>query len=279
MVIGVDVMTVLEEDPVSGFVYRGGLPEVLFRVGETTGDRQTSTGSMALGPWLAEPDGLRAAGSVGVLVDDVFGGVLLTNRPPGHWASSTELSVDFVSPMPSDDRPITAVAGSVRLDRAGGLALGRVTGADGRVIAIGSTRVRFLPAAGRFDPLVPADSLALSDVPIHDVLQVVAVTTDAGPCLALTGDARVSNPAGTVHGGVLLWLAELAGLRAVQSEAHPLHTTSIHLVFLRPAPLRQELRFTTEILHRGRTLAVVQVAGRRADGKVCALATVTCQRP
>src|SRR6476660_6523591 len=65
----------------------------------TTPQRSRRSG-MDVGPWLVV-DGRPAAGSLGVLMDDVLGQAVIVGRPGGHWAVTTELAVDVCAPLPS----------------------------------------------------------------------------------------------------------------------------------------------------------------------------------
>jgi uncharacterized protein (TIGR00369 family) len=77
------------------------------------------------------------------------------------------------------------------------------------------------------------------------------------------------------HGGVLLCAAEIAGSLALHADAGPLQTSSIRVVYVRSVPVTDTITYTTEVLHRGRTLGTAQVTARGASGKTCAIATIT----
>jgi hypothetical protein len=79
-----------------------GGPEKLFRVGPVTYDSERARGSMRTGGWMLSPDTEPCRGSVGVLADDTLGYAVIAEGPPGHWGVSTEISVEFCSPLPVD---------------------------------------------------------------------------------------------------------------------------------------------------------------------------------
>ncbi|WP_342749330.1 PaaI family thioesterase [Nocardia nova] len=89
--------------------------------------------------------------------------------------------------------------------------------------------------------------------------------------------AFAANGIGDVHGGILLCGAEFAAMSALEADGS-LRTTSIDMVFVRPGNANDTTTFRAEVVHRGRSLAVVRVVAVNASGKTCAEATVTVQR-
>ncbi len=266
-------------DPGAAVAYPSAAPERLFHVRDVTGDRATATGTMDTGPWVLDAAGLASAGSLGVLIDDVFGMCILHNRPAGRWGVTTELSLTFCGPVPSDGTPITAEAVVVEFGTDSGVARGSVSARDGSVIAVGTQRVRFVDGPVPDLSEVPPSEGIPAGRPLEVTISADGTSTDGDrTVLEFLADAEVANPAGNVHGGVLVYLSETAGLAAVKSEVSTLRAASLQIVFVRPAPIGEVLQFQSEVLHHGRTLAVVQVSCLRADGKVCSLATVTCHQ-
>jgi uncharacterized protein (TIGR00369 family) len=255
--------------------YVAGGPEALFRVGAVTGDAASAASTMQTGPWTLGPDGRASAGSLGVLLDVVLGGAAVANRPPQTWAVSTEIQVDFCTPLPAGHATLSAQAGTIHHDGNGALAQGSVTDEDDRLVAVATQRVRFVPGAPSGANTLPDDFIIGSGQQILPTLN--AWQQDGDVCL--DASVRVSNPMGNLHGGIALCLADIAGLSAVQSREHPLDTSTLHISYLRPGPLEGVLRFRAKPLHRGRTLAVVRVQCLRPDHKPFAVATVSYQRP
>src|SRR6478672_5645143 len=122
-----------------------GGPEALFRLGQIEVDDSAAVTAlwMDVGPWLVV-DGRPAAGSLGVLMDDVLGQAVIVGRPGGHWAVTTELAVDVCAPLPSAGR-LHAVGELVSVDAAGGIARGGVRDDAGHLVAVGTTWSRFIP--------------------------------------------------------------------------------------------------------------------------------------
>jgi uncharacterized protein (TIGR00369 family) len=258
-----------------------GAPERLFRVGPLTQDGEIARGSMRTGTWMLGPGGEPCRGSLSVLADDVLSCAVIAQEPLGHWAVSTEISVDFCSTLPVDGSTLYAEGHPVEVDLAGGLARGRIVDRRGHPIAVGSARLRFIPQT----PSGPVHALTPDGVQTADPLSTAALlraTTqrhDGGVILTLAASPDLSNPMGNVHGGISLCASEMAGLAALHSLPHPLVTASIRIAYLRSIPVDEDVSFTARVLHRGRTLGVAQVVSHNSAGKACTLATVTCREP
>ena len=264
-----------------------GGQESLFRVGPVTNDRDLTRGSMRTGDWMLSPDGEPCRGSLGVLADDILGYAVVAERPDGHWAVSTEISVDFCSPLPVDGSTLYEESHTVEFDLVGGLSRGRIMDRLGRTIALGSERVRFVPEtpsapaySGSAGVLVGPDRLRdMGGVPTPDLLRAITRQYDGGATVVLPATRGLSNPMGNLHGGISLCASEIAGLAALRSGSHPLVTASVHIAFLRPVAVDRGVTFTATALHRGRSLGVAQVISHNPAGKACTIATVTCHDP
>ena len=244
-----------------------GGPETLFRVGPVTVDGSAVRLSMATGPWLAAADGRPAAGALGVLLDDTLGQAVIVHRPDGHWAVTTELAFDLAAPLPADGSPLACDAELVSLDAAGGLSRGTVRDARGTVVAVGTIWTRFVPGvpesvlAGSYGP-ASVDGRAAGS------LQELLGLRPVDDTLVLPDRPELGNPAGRLHGGVVACAAECAA----QGTATGLVTASLRISYVRPAIAPVVL--TPVVLHGGRSLGVVEVVARGADGRTCAIATV-----
>ncbi|MDB5911030.1 MAG: hypothetical protein JWP34_5147 [Massilia sp.] len=250
--------------------------ESAFRVGPITADGDTIHAMMQTGEWIEGPDGRPAFGSLGVLIDDMLGYAIVRVRPEGHWATSTEIHVEFSDHLPQDGSLLHAESRAVVLDRSSGLAQGRIFDRSGRTIALGSQRLRFVPGT-------PAALAMGADPPVFESRNGTTMEQLGGTLTRHQGGARltfplgpdVSNPMGTLHGGIMLCATEIAGHHAVQNEEHPLTTAAVHIAYLRPGPVEGEVTFEAMTVHRGRSLAIAQVVSRNAQGKICTHATVT----
>lgn len=83
------------------------------------------------------------------------------------------------------------------------------------------------------------------------------------------------NNIGTVHGGYLAALIDIAGTGAIDSLGRENATTSINTSFLRPALVDDEyLEVTGTVLRAGRRTVVSEVEIRRPNGDLVAKATL-----
>lgn len=84
------------------------------------------------------------------------------------------------------------------------------------------------------------------------------------------------NNIGTVHGGFLLALADIAGTGAVDTLGRENATMSMSSSFLRPAFTSDEyLQVAGVVLKRGKRVTVSEVEITRPNGELCFKATVT----
>jgi uncharacterized protein (TIGR00369 family) len=254
-----------------------GAAEAVFGVDAVSGDRTATTGTMDTGPWSAGPDGRSRPGALGVLIDDVLGYAVVSARPAGHWAVSTEIHADFSVDQPPPGVRLSAEGAAVDLGPTGGLASGVVRDPWGRVVATATERLQYVLG----EPLGLSEDVAVSTTPavvrredFGSVVQVLGARSAARE-LRFAPSERLANPVGNLHGGVLFCAVELAGQSALADGPTPLVTSSVHLAFLRPLRLHAPVRVEATVPHRGRTLGVAHVVVSDPAGKVCALATVT----
>jgi uncharacterized protein (TIGR00369 family) len=253
-----------------------GRAEALFGVGAARADAQGVRLEMRTGDWMRGPDGAPCAGSLGVFLDDLLGNALLAGCPAGYWPVSTELSADLGAPPPADGSLLTGRSQAVSLEPGGGLGQGTVTAGSGRAVASATARVRYLPAPrGLPAPLSPGRDQVVVASSALELLGAVAGCEAGRAELTVPGSADFENPMGNTHGGILLCAAEIAGSLALQGDGRPLRTASMRMIYVRPVPAGLPLRFTAQVLHRGRTLGTAQVTARAGGGKPCAHATIT----
>jgi uncharacterized protein (TIGR00369 family) len=84
----------------------------------------------------------------------------------------------------------------------------------------------------------------------------------------------LANPLGNLHGGVSLWLAEGVGSAALRQGNPMLETASIHVTYLRPAPIGTSVRVVAAPRHTGRSLGLADVRIVLPGGRPCVEATV-----
>ena len=258
-----------------------GRPEALFRVGAAERDGQGVAAQMRTGPWMRGRDSGTCAGSLGVFLDDLLGNALLAGRPEDYWPVSTELSIDLAAPLPLDGSVLTGRGWPVSLEPGGGLGHGTVTDSSGVLVATATTRERFLPAPRALrtgsgaDGALPAPDDGAGPESTMALLGAVARREEGVVTVTVPGSGDFANPMGNTHGGILLCAAEITGSLALRADTGPLQTASIRVVYVRSVPVTDTITYTAKVLHRGRTLGVVQVTARGGSGKTCAVATVT----
>jgi uncharacterized protein (TIGR00369 family) len=265
----------LREHPPAVATTPHGGPEELFGLSavriEGTGADAVARAEMVTGPWLRHESGEAAAGSLGVLLDDVLGQAVLIARTEHQWSVTTELAFDLLAPVPVDGTTVRAHARLEAIDAGGGVARGRVVDEAGRTLALGATW-------GRLIDTVPAGVVGARPVePVGDrgrsLAELLRIRAGERPgSWVVPSRPALGNPAGVMHGGVLACVAEMAAHAALGPDRGALTTASLHAFYLRPAV--GDMAVDAEVVHRGRSLAVVEVVARGASGKPCMRATV-----
>jgi uncharacterized protein (TIGR00369 family) len=248
-----------------------GGPEALFAVdGFAYADGEVRA-RMRLGPWSDGPGG---AGSIGVLADNILGYALISRAPAERWSVSTEISLDFLRPLPGNGTWLSARGRTVHTGPATGLAEGSVFGEDGQLIARSRQWGKFVDRGP-----VPATSGDVRSGGHATAGLLAGLRQEIG---AAGGHARLRfdvadelvNPHGTLHGGVTLWAAGLVAGAALSTLTTALNPASITVSYLRPFPHRDVAEFQAEVVSRGRSLALTRVTGRNQAGKPCIVAAV-----
>ncbi len=115
--------------------------------------------------------------------------------------------------------------------------------------------------------------------PIARLLGIRAVSANAGTAtLELDVDPRFANPMGTLHGGVLCDLADLAmgvALATTLREGETFTTLELKNNFMKPVWSGQ-LRGDAKVKRAGRTTALVECEVRDQKESLVAFATSTC---
>lgn len=243
-----------------------GGPERLFGFQAHQADGRR-TGSMSTGPWMIGPGAVSRAGALGVLVDNVLGTTISAAHPDGRWSVSTEIGIDLVGAIPVDGGTVSATVETLEVDGIGAFATGDVVDATGNVIARCRQRGRFIPS--------PVTTNGWAEVPPADgdlMTRLGASISD--DALELITTPIVANPMGNLHGGVSFCVSEWAGALALSKVGSPLTAASVQVAYLRPIPVGTRIRFTSHVVHAGRTLGVVHVTGYDDAGKPCTVTTL-----
>jgi uncharacterized protein (TIGR00369 family) len=126
-------------------------------------------------------------------------------------------------------------------------------------------------SAALLTPSAPAD--------LTELLGARPDIAEGSARLALVVTRELVNPLGQLHGGITLCVSDLLAQAALQAEGGPSRTVSVHVAYPRPILEGATARFSGQVVHRGRTFAVVRVTAHNAAGKPCAIATVTTGMP
>jgi acyl-coenzyme A thioesterase PaaI-like protein len=258
-------------------------PEALFRVGPLGGAAEHAEGEMLTGEWMRDSAGRPSRGALFVLVDDVFGVAALVHRPTGRWAVTTELSLDFTADAAADGRAVFAVADHLADDSVGGLSQGTVRDANGRVLAVGTVRVRYsdqVPVQLHDESRVMLPHFEREspgpNLPVERLLGAEIDLTST-PSLLLPASPLLANSMGPTHGGILACASEILAITTARLTDPEFVTASVQISFVRPGPPHAPTTLTAEVKHGGRTLQVIEVTSRGPEGKACTIATVVCQ--
>lgn len=256
----------------SGF-YVGG-PEVMLRVTGHSISVQRGQVAMQSGPWLADPAAGNNRAAVSVALDDVTGYIVDAGSPDGQWPVSLGIRVDFLADLPLDPTTLTVTGELVDREGRGAMSQGTVTDTDGRILARMIQRSHLVDAPTTPGEHATADILAAPDGSVRE--QLGLVETAAG-VLTMAPTALSANGMGSVHGGILVCLSELAAMSAIGA-AGEMRTTSIDIAYVRPCDATDTTTLRAEIVHRGRSVALVRVVSANSSGKPASIATVILQR-
>ena len=134
------------------------------------------------------------------------------------------------------------------------------------------TGLQVMQAVGRGD--LPAPGIAVT-------LGMMPVEIDEGVCVfELSPDERMTNPLGTIHGGIAATILDSAMGCAVHTTLAPgvgYTTAQLNVHYLRAMmPGMGPVRATGTVIHRGRKQSTAEGKLVSADGKLIAHATTTC---
>ncbi|WP_243636973.1 hotdog domain-containing protein [Rhodococcus sp. Eu-32] len=230
--------------------------------------------TMAAGPWFEDSSAGVVRSLVGVALDDVTGHVVAMGAPEGLWPVSLNIRLDFVSDPPTDGSVMTVVGDLVHRDDSSGTTRGCVRDTQGSVVALVTQRSHLVAFAGPLGADVVTVSRAEGVREFRQLLQFGPPRS--GAPLIMSPSPFSANGMRNVHGGILIAGSELAAMDALDA-AGTLRTTSIDISYVRPGVGTADTVFEAEVIHRGKSAAVVRVISRNASGKPCSFATVTVQ--
>lgn len=268
------------------------------------------TFSMPCSDWLQSDAGVYFAGTSALVADGALSGAVLAPLGPGQICVTSELSFNFLRPVGPWSRQLVCRARTIEVGRTVGLSEGLVEDGQGRLVAHCTTRCFILsmpfeplegeppevnePTYDTPDPYLRPIRPGSVDPDEYDrstFLEIVAkrVSEDSpAPFIELFGITEahgepgsfsisfkgtqwLTSPAGTVYGGVLAYIADLAltgAFSTTLSTTETAATLDLKVQFLRPVlPDGRELTATAKVVHRGRSLSVAQGDIVNADGK------------
>lgn len=262
-------------------------PESMFRVhgferaGDDVGLR------MGLGDWALDDAGQQCPGALGVFLDDAVGHQVFLARPTSrHGSVTSELSLDFL-PGEWVGEELRAVPGSSVVEAAGAFTRCEAVDERGHVVAVVSNWGRFIELRRGDGAADIADELPTTPGVVPDptlrALDLLGARPQAGAdgaVLNLDGSARLGNPMGIVHGGIMACASERVAHAAVAevTEDPSWRAGSLRVHYLRPTPLRPDVCLRAQVVHRSRSVAVVRVLGGPDGARPCTEATVTFRR-
>ncbi|MBP1161779.1 PaaI family thioesterase [Rhodococcus sp. PvR099] len=266
-----------------------------------------------VGPRFHDHRGRTVLGSIGVLADNVPGRAIGNAVPEGTQVVLSQVVAALAGPLPPTGT-IEARGKAVRIDSAAGtgLATGDMRGPDGEVLVALQTRGMVVTreaanaeAVLRGDALPVeaaepvADAAELADRPGLEIVESIGRGALArGPLagllgMGLTEVARgrvigefaprswMSNPLGSIQGGVLISAADLITGLAAQTLTAPgqgYEALDLRIDFVRsPASDGPPIRAEAEVLRAGRRLALIESRLVDPSGRLLARAAASVQ--
>lgn len=258
--------------PTPEFLISGA--EALVRVSPLRLSPQRAELSVETGPWLRDPVAGFSRAALAVPLDDVTGYIVAAGSPPGRWPVSLGIRLDFLADPPVDGARLAVTGELVARDDRGGTTRGLVSDESGAPIALVTQRSHLVPVDA--PPTAPAlrFTAPANGATIRDALNVREVGRGV---VEMPATPLAANGMGNVHGGILICASEFAAMSALEA-AGDYRSASIDIVFVRPGDADDVTTFCADVVHSGRSLAVVRVTASNSSEKACAVATVTMQR-
>lgn len=120
-------------------------------------DQGRFTCTMPASRWFCTAGGTFYGGAVALLADHAIGGAVHTTVPAGTSWASLDLKVNFLRPVPPDDRPLEARAMVVHRGRTIAVATAEIRTADGKTAALATGSAMILPDRPWRTPTTPID--------------------------------------------------------------------------------------------------------------------------
>lgn len=272
---------------------------------------------MPCSPWLQTDAGPFFAGTSALVADAPLGGAAMAGLGPGQVVVTSDLSFNFLRPVDVTSERLICRARPIEVGRTLGLAEGVVEDAFGRLVAHCTTRCfvisfpfedvegdlpelelphyngpdpyeRPLPPglidASKWDRLTFMEVLAKQtsgELPVPPFVRLLGgsmpTIDDDGFHVSIPASPWFSSPAGTIYGGVLAYIVEIAMAGAINTTLEKKETNAalgLNVQFLRPVfPDGRDIHVTAKVMHRGRSFAVATGEIKNADGKTVVLAT------
>jgi uncharacterized protein (TIGR00369 family) len=268
------------------------------------------TFSMPCSDWLQSDAGVYFAGTSALVADGALSGAVLAPLGPGQICVTSELSFNFLRPVGPWSRQLVCRARTIEVGKSVGLAEGLVEDGQGRLVAHCTTRcfIMSLPyeplkgdlpevqeqtydtpdpylrpiTPGSVDPeeyerstfleIVEKRTSENSPAPFVELFAITKAQGEPSEFrISFKGTPWVTSPVGSVYGGVLAFIADLAltgAFSTTLSTSETAATLDLKVQFLRPVyPDGRELTANAQVVHRGRSLAVAQGDIVNADGK------------
>ncbi len=252
-----------------------------------------ASASMPASPWWQSGAGVFLAGTTAFVSDLPLGGAVLTSAPPGTAITTSELSVNFLR------TPIVrcqTMIGRGRLGHATSRCV--VFRLDPEVMA-SHAHGESGPASTPDPYLRPVEGDVRGrefwdSMPGIEVMKQVAAGDFVPPCwllmglrpvdsgegqmtLAMATSPWLCNAFGVIYGGAIAFLTDATMILAAGSTVPAgtaFNTIDLKINFFRPVlPGDGELRARATVIHRGRTMAVVNCEVRDDRDKLAAQAT------
>jgi uncharacterized protein (TIGR00369 family) len=250
----------------AGFPIVSGRSESVFGIRDIVADRGRVTVRARSAPWTEGCQGDAPAGTLGVLADNASGYAVITGAPSDHWSVTTELTLDVVGRVPTDGSELMAVAELLNHDETTGYSSGTIEDARGRTVAHIRQRGMYVPGVPA-SPRRPVSGADAGPTSLCDLFGGQA-GRDAFAAVDVEVSELMVNPLGSLHGGIAVCLAEWVSAAAFRNGiGAPLSTTSIHVAYLRPAPLGTTIRVEATVSHRGRNLGLCHVTAVNEQDK------------
>jgi len=247
----------------------GHTPDSLFGIRRDVGREARLTAEVGR-PWFDSAERFRH-GALAVPLDVNLG--LEVARGEGLSKSSlttSELSIDFTGLGPRAGDRISVEGGVLSAAADGALSSSRAYGADGRLLAMATAWIRYVPSSPEHGASTARDPDALPapQRAFDDLFRGCITRTDSEVRLAVELPSFVGNARRSLQGGVCAALGEWLGAELI---GRPWRVRSLRAQFLRPTPIEAAVTVSVSVLRRGRTYALVDAVVGTEAARCCLL--------